>query len=158
MSGDLTGLCLYIQVSEKLIPKSAENEIKTKKGDMLNCATWNVRRGLVLREIEIKEILVNEKIDIFFLTETDTKSINCETDYKILGFETIFHERKNPNDVLRIICLVKEELMSNLEIRFDLMDCEFPSIWIELKHEHQKSTIFVGFYREWTRNGDNSLF
>ena len=83
---------------------------KLKKKDLLTCATWNVRRGLVTRETEIKELLMNEKIDIFFLTETDTKSINCETDYIIRGYQTIFHERKNPNDVLRMICLVKEEL------------------------------------------------
>ena len=52
----------------------------SKKIDTLNCATWNIKRGLVLREFEIKEILEKEKIDILFLTETDTRSINCETD------------------------------------------------------------------------------
>ena len=80
----------------------------------IKCATWNVRRGLVLREFEIKEIMATEKIDVFFITETDTKAINCESDYKIQGFQTIFHERENPNDVLRIVCLVKEELLNKL--------------------------------------------
>ena len=69
---------------------------------------------MVIREIQIKEILVNENLGIFFLTETDTKSINCETDYVIQGYQTIFHERENPNDVLRLVCLVKEELMTNI--------------------------------------------
>ena len=103
-----------------------------------------------------KEIMATEKIDVFFLTETDMKAINCESDYKIQGFQTIFHERENPNDVLRIVCLVKEELLNNLEIRYDLMNCDFPSVWLELKNDNQKLTIIAGFYREWTRNGDNS--
>ena len=84
---------------------------------------------------------MNEKIDIFFLTETDTKSINCETDYIIQGYQTIFHERKNPNDVLRMICLVKEELSNKIEIRYDIMNCEFPSIWLEVSDEILKPTI-----------------
>ena len=58
--------------------------------------------------------MANKMIDIFFLTETDTKAINCETDYVIQGYQTIFHERKNPNDVQRLICLVKEDLMNNI--------------------------------------------
>ena len=51
----------------------------------------------------------------------------------VSGYQSVFHERKNPNEVLRIVCLVKEELLSNLEIRFDLMSCDFPSIWLELR-------------------------
>ena len=85
------------------------------------------------------------------------KQLYVKLTYKIQGFQTIFHERKNPNDVLRMVCLIKEEIANNLEIRFDLMDCEFPSIWIEVKNENQKPTLVAGYYREWTQNGDNSL-
>ena len=101
---------------------------------------WNVRRGLVLREIEIKEILCKEDIDIFFLTETDTKTIICESDYKIQGFQTIFHERKNPNDVLRVICLIKEELViilsgsyyskTNVDIAGSYLPCSIFSLMV----------------------------
>ena len=43
-----------------------------------------------------------------------------------------------------------------MEIRLDLMDCEFPSIWIELKNVNQKPTLVAGYFIEWTWNGDNS--
>ena len=68
-----------------------------------------------------KEIVANEKIDIFFLTETDTKLINCETDYKIQGFQTIFHERNNPNDVQRVIC--------NIKIKTHLLTTEWGNVF-----------------------------
>ena len=105
----------------------------TKANKSIICGQWNIKRGLLCRETELKRMLLEEEIGIMFLTETDTKTIICESDYKIQGFQTIFHERKNPNDVLRVICLIKEELVNNMQIRFDLMDCDFPSIWIELK-------------------------
>ena len=37
----------------------------------LICATWNVKRGLVKRELEISHQLKAENVDIIFLTETD---------------------------------------------------------------------------------------
>ena len=36
------------------------------------------------------------------------------------------------------------------------MSVDFPSIWLELKEDNCKSTIMVGFYREWTHDGDSS--
>ena len=47
------------------------NKQETKR--QLNIGTWNVRRGLVRRENEINDILKTHEVDIFFLTESDTK-------------------------------------------------------------------------------------
>ena len=95
-------------------------------------------------------------VDIIFLTETDTKQIICEADYQIKGYRTIFQERKNPNDLLRIVCLVKDEWFSKIEIREDLMSWDFPSIWVEICKENKKPVFVAGIYREWTQNGDKT--
>ena len=48
----------------------------------------------------------NENIDIIFLTETDTNSLQKEDGYKIQGYKTVFQERKSDNSKLRIVCLL----------------------------------------------------
>ena len=42
----------------------------------LNIGSWNIKRGLVNREIELRDILKKEEFDILFLNETDTKQIS----------------------------------------------------------------------------------
>ena len=32
----------------------------------------------------------------------------------------------------------------------------FPPFGLKIKNDRQKSTLIAGFYREWTRNGENS--
>ena len=43
--------------------------------------TWNIRRGLITREHELKNILNDEDIDVAFITETDTKSLLKEENF-----------------------------------------------------------------------------
>ena len=56
----------------------------------LKSGCWNIRRGLIKRELEITNLLTTEKLDIFFLVETDTNMIHSENDYKIEGYKTVF--------------------------------------------------------------------
>ena len=44
------------------------------------------KKGLVKRELELINLLNSEDIDIIFLTETDTKALCKESDYKIPGY------------------------------------------------------------------------
>ena len=46
--------------------------------------SWNIRRGLVKREKEIMSLITQNNVNILFLVETDTVSINSEEDYKII--------------------------------------------------------------------------
>ena len=57
--------------------------------------------------------------------------------------------------LVRIIGLVKENLVPYIKIRTDLMSKEFPSIWIEYKaDQNKKSLLMAGFYRVWTKDGE----
>ena len=47
------------------------------------------------RKLELIRLLDEEQIDIIFLTETDTKSLEKEGNYCVKGYETIFPERIN---------------------------------------------------------------
>ena len=97
------------------------------------CGSWNVKAGLVKRELEIRNLLETEKLDVLFLNETDTLCLLKESDFAISGFVKILPLRKNYKEKVRLICLVKEKLMNSITIRKDLMSTEFPSIWLELK-------------------------
>ena len=117
---------------------------------------WNIRKGLIKREQELKNLMQNQELNIMFLVETDTMMIQKSEDYKIEGFITILPKIQNQNDSVRVLCLVQEEMKEEIKIREDLMSDRFPSIWVELDRKNEKNVIIGGFYREWTRNGESS--
>ena len=131
---------------------------KNKNKKVINCCQWNIKRGLVKHELEIKNLLVEEKIDIMFLTETDSFAINKESDYLIKGYQTILPKTSGHNSKIRIITLIKNEMMNKVKVRRDLMSENFPSIWVEVSERFNKSTIIAGFYREWSHSGVKSCF
>ena len=51
------------------VPKTQPCEIH----QLLKICSWNIRRGLIKRELELKDMLNSEKLNIMFLVETDTK-------------------------------------------------------------------------------------
>ena len=71
-------------ITSYLKPKKKPPEIDgkrskaTKKDTRLTIGCWNIRRGLLRREEEMKELLNKDKIDIMFLVETDTEMIVCQ--------------------------------------------------------------------------------
>ena len=44
-----------------------------------------------------------------------------------------------------------------ITIKTNLMSSDFPSIWLEHRDARSHPTLIAGFYREWTRNGLNSV-
>ena len=60
-----------------------------------------------MRFLNDKNLLVQEKVDIAFLTETDTRALKTKKDFKIEGYSTVFQNRENDSELLRIICLIK---------------------------------------------------
>ena len=63
----------------------------------INVCSWNIRRGLAIREQELTNIIKINQINMIFLVETDTSAINNENDYSIQGFKTIIQKKEqNP--------------------------------------------------------------
>ena len=99
---------------------------------LLKICSWNIRRGLIKRELELKDMLNSEKLNIMFLVETDTKLSNGKSDYKIEGYATVLQKTNQSTDKIRIIGLVEEDTLKYTKIREDLMSTEFPTIWFEI--------------------------
>ena len=71
--------------SPKINPVNADKKtIKKSVAKNFTVAMWNIKRGLVKRELEIIELLKNEDINVLFLTESDVILGNTQ-DYKIEG-------------------------------------------------------------------------
>ena len=117
---------------------------------------WNIRRGLLKREHEIKNLLTEEDLDVLFLVETDTYAILEEGDYKVTGYKTVFPLKEEKNQKTRIVALIVEE-NKNIKIRQDLMDEKFPSIWLEEERVNESNLLMCGFYREWTQDGERKM-
>ena len=60
------------------------------------------------------KLINKEDLDILFLTETDVR-LNNEEDFKLCGFNTIFHKRENNEEKIRLIALVKTSLEPNIK-------------------------------------------
>jgi exonuclease III len=132
------------------VPTNQEqNQSKNKQ---LKIGTWNVRRGLIRRENEIKLILQSENIDILYLTETDTKKLNVDK-YNLRGYTTVSQCCEDDNDTVRIIALVKDAQGLDIKVRHDLMSKTFPSIWLEAQDKHRAKSLIGGYYRQWSVNG-----
>ena len=137
--------------------QNVNTEPKSEPKPELKVGCWNIRRGLIKRELEMTEIMKTNQINLMFLVETDTMMVQTEEDYYIKGYKTIV-QKKDPKEKskspTRIICLVDAKIGENSKTRIDLMDSEFPSIWVEYKNENSKNVLICGLYREWTKNGD----
>ena len=92
------------------------------------------------------------------LTETDTHNLLNESSYVVQGYKTILPIKSPEDNLVRIVCLVKESLFSSIKTRLDLMSKDFPSIWLEYQPDlNKKPTLIAGFYRVWTHEGENSI-
>ena len=58
------------------------------------------------RELELRKLLKTEKIDIMFLTETDSRHLTKETDYTLEGYKTVFPKKELGSLPTRIICIL----------------------------------------------------
>ena len=75
-----------------------------------------------------------------FLTETDLNILE-EGDYTIEGYKTIFPKRIANTDKIRIVALVKNDIENNIKVMNDVMNEDFPSIWLELISPNSKSIL-----------------
>ena len=50
-------------------------------------------------------MLLDEELDVLFITETDTK-IENEKDFKVAGYKTIFHIREENTQKVRMMCFI----------------------------------------------------
>ena len=73
--------------------------------------------------------------------------LNNEDDFKIKGFNTIFHKKETKEDKARIIALVKKGLDKNIKVLNEMMSVNFPSIWLELTEPNKSPSCIAGFYR-----------
>ena len=72
-----------------------------------NESNWRAELLLSWVVKETTEMLRVYQLDILFLLETDTTMIMEEKDYKLKGFNTIFHLKKNGNEKTRIVAICK---------------------------------------------------
>ena len=125
--------------------------------NQVRICSWNIRRGLVIREPELKQMISAHSLNIIFLVETDTCAVNEEKDYRIPGFKTLVQNKKETTTPTRIICLVDECMKNMTKIRMDLTTKEFPSLWVEVENPAGKNINCGGFYREWAPGGDKTV-
>lgn len=132
------------QITGKHLKSTVLDEIDMKN---LVVCSWNIGRGLYKKETEIQDFLIRNFVDLIFLQETDF--LNDEKYlFAIEGFRTIFPKVKSGKKT-RILCIVKESIFNRITPRFDLMQEEFPSIWLEFSGKNKKNIIIGGYYREW---------
>jgi hypothetical protein len=102
--------------------------------------SWNIRRGLITHEEELKIILSQEKTDVMFLCETDVHHIKSNT-YKIEEYETILQLKENDNPKVRETALIRSTITPWITQCGDLMSPMFPSIWLQYKAPNGKKPL-----------------
>ena len=104
-------MCLYFFDEANFIKIFLKPETKKSTKTLPKAKTkivcWNIRRGLVKREVEIKNMLKSLNLSLLFLVETDTFSIKEEADYQMKNYYTYFQTKQHKDDKTRLICLAK---------------------------------------------------
>jgi hypothetical protein len=116
----------------------------------LKCAAWNIKRGFVIREAELKHLIESECLDIISISETD---LYYQTEPpRIEGFKSIPTKRSSLKQKVRLMTLVKNSLANAITVRLDLMSEDFPSVWIEIQ-----GLLAGSVYKEWGKLQDVKL-
>ena len=133
------------------VPSVNKSKLPNKPDQIkkLNIGTWNIKRGLIKRELEISQLLKEEKLNVLYITETDIHLTNPE-DFKIEGYKTFTQMRESNKEKIRLMAIVKDDDISEIKLKEDLMSTKFPSIWLEIKISNQVPLITCGVYREWS--------
>ena len=85
-----------VSITTPVLTMTQTRTTQNKQVQITVCS-WNIRRGLLIREEELKALIKTKGIDVFFLVETDSNTVNDESDYQIEGFKTLVQKkRKNP--------------------------------------------------------------
>ena len=108
----------------------------------LRMASWNICRGLHAKEQEITAILVQNKLDILHLQETDIEGWSSST-FCIPGFITFTHEGEKK----RAVTLLRNTLGGSVTQRTDLAQGR-PEVWLEFLSSKGKKVIVGNIYRE----------
>ena len=82
-----------VGLAEKRFTVLTKTLKKTNPKDLIVCS-WNIQKGLIKREEELKDMLNKESIDIMFLMETDNKNLITESDFQIEGSKQFFIKEK----------------------------------------------------------------
>ena len=73
----------------KDILKLLNPSLYVNKTQTIKQACWNIRRGLVKRELEIKNLLQTHELKLLFLVETDTDMIKEEKEYQFPAMHSL---------------------------------------------------------------------
>ena len=103
-----------------------QENVRKSALENLKIGSWNIKRGLVTKEIELRQILIEEEFYIIFLNETDTKQILSEKDYQIDGYETILPKLSKTSQTVRILVLVENDLLEFTKCAEQMISTEFP--------------------------------
>ena len=140
-----------IQKLIKFVSKSKAKEVSLELKDF-KIMSWNIGRGLIKKLSQIRAVLLEERVGICFLIETDDSQNNLQS-IKIADYSVHTSTVLNVKDKVRIIALVHNDL--TVKIRSDLMSHEVSTIWMELKRDKNKNVLVAGIYREWTDNEES---
>ena len=109
----------------------------------LRIASWNIRRGILNKKTEIGNFITQYNIDMLFLLETDIEHFDMRTYASFIPIVP----RVSPGRKIRIVLLVRPNLIENITVCTHLMEENVPTIWIYYKNMNER-TVVGGIYRE----------
>ena len=121
----------------------------------MNLAHWNIEGNIYKHETEIEKLLVEENIDIMFLSETDNRYI--DTEFKMLNYKAFIHHKQNENDKTRLLALVKSDIENSVTQRNNLEIENYPIIYLEVTLQNGKKLIVGAVYRQWGKNQQEEM-
>ena len=123
--------------------------IKQKNGNgknSLSICHWNLgSKKWRNKRNQIQALVDQNNCDLIFISEANLDETTPVHESLITGYDITLPKTVIRNGTARLILLTKENL--NFELKENLMDDIFSSIWVKISRQGIKSLMVCGIYR-----------
>ena len=124
--------------------------IKQLNGNGKNSITvchWNLGSKKWKNKINQIQALADQNLaDLIFISEANLDELTPLHESRIVGYNITLPKTLKINGTARLVLLTRENL--EFDLKTDLMDEIFTSIWVKISRPGTKSVLICGLYRE----------
>ena len=146
----LVSQCIPVAYFHFISSKKRNKLIKQKNGNGKNSlliSHWNLgSKKWINKRNQIQALVDTDSPDLIFISEANLDELTPPHESLISGYDITLPKTVTRNGTARLVLLTKENL--DFELKENLMDDIFSSIWVKISRQGVKGLLVCGLYRE----------
>ena len=141
---------IFILISNKKKNKLVRAKNGNRQNRGIKLAHWNAGSAHLKNKMhEIEQVVAENRPHILGISEANLKKEHNIDEVQLQDYDLIVSKTMDNNqlEVSRVVCYKHQSIVA--EVRDDLMDEEFSSIWVEIGMPGKKKFLLCQLYRDW---------